>query len=103
MKLLSRDIFRRKVWERDNYQCVVCHAEAQDAHHIIDRKLFTAKNELGGYFLDNGASLCAACHWLAEKSILSPKRIRDYAKIKIVVLPKHLLPNQEYDKWGNAI
>lgn len=39
MKLLSRNEFRKQVFERDNYKCVICKEKAQDAHHIIDNDL----------------------------------------------------------------
>lgn len=77
----------------------MCGALAQDAHHIIERKLFSD----GGYYLDNGASLCGKCHLDAEKIKISPKQIRIAAKIKQIVLPDHLSAEHEYDKWGKIM
>jgi 5-methylcytosine-specific restriction endonuclease McrA len=46
MKLLTRDEFRNAVFERDGHRCVICGNEARegvrlDAHHIIERRLWT--------------------------------------------------------------
>lgn len=101
MVVSTRDAFREGVFNRDNYKCVICHAPAKDAHHIIERRLF----DNGGYFLDNGASLCEDCHIKAEQTTLSCSEIRAAAKITQVVLPEHLYVDEEieYDKWGNII
>lgn len=96
-KLLSRDAFRNEVFARDKNTCCICPQAAQDAHHIIERRLFPD----GGYYLDNGASLCADHHLQAERTTLSPGTIREKAGIKDVILPPHLYRDQEYDKWGN--
>ena len=53
-ELLSRDDFRELTFQRDGHRCVLCGAPAQDAHHIIERRLFPD----GGYYLGNGASVC---------------------------------------------
>lgn len=97
--LLSRDTFRDNVFSRDNHRCVVCKNPAQDAHHILERRLFPD----GGYYVDNGASLCGPCHLLAESTELSCDAIRESAGIKHVVIPPHLYKDQKYDKWGNLI
>ena len=44
--LLTRDQFREGVFKRDNHKCVICRAPAVDAHHIIERRLWTD----GGYY-----------------------------------------------------
>lgn len=95
--LLTRDDFRTQVFARDGHRCVACGAPAQDAHHIVERRLFPD----GGYYLDNGASVCGACHLQAEQTTLSPRRLRNLIGITRVVLPPHLYADQEYDKWGN--
>lgn len=97
--LLSRDDFREGVFRRDNHRCVICYAYAQDAHHIIERRLFPD----GGYYLNNGASLCGPCHLRAESTEISCERIRSAACVGGVVLPPHFYPDQTYDKWGNAV
>jgi hypothetical protein len=97
--LLTRDDFRNAVFKRDNYKCVICQEPAVDAHHIIERRLF----EDGGYYSDNGASVCSKHHILAEQTVLSCEEIRSAAKITIIILPKHLYEEFQYDKWGNII
>lgn len=99
MKLLTRDEFRESVFKRDSFKCVVCSAPAQDAHHLIERRLW----DDGGYYIDNGVSLCGLCHINAEETLVSPDWLRNKAKIQKVILPPHLYPDYEYDKWGNII
>ena len=97
--LLSRDKFREGVFERDDHKCVVCGNPAKDAHHIIERRLF----QDGGYYLNNGASLCETHHVEAEETIISCEQIREMAGIKEVILPEHLYRDTTYDKWGNIV
>lgn len=97
--LLTRDQFRESVFQRDGHKCVYCGAPAKDAHHIIERRLFSD----GGYYLDNGASLCQEHHIAAEQTILSPQDLRELIGIKNVILPEHLYESYEYDKWGNIV
>jgi hypothetical protein len=98
-ELLNRDVFRREVFSRDSHKCVACGGEAQDAHHIIERRLFSD----GGYYLDNGASVCGLCHIRAEQTLLPCDELRRLAGINTIILPEHLYRDQEYDKWGNPI
>jgi hypothetical protein len=65
----------------------------------MERRLF----EDGGYYLDNGASLCGACHIKAEQTLISPERIREKIGIQKRVLPPHLYADYIYDKWGNIV
>lgn len=95
--LLSRDAFRSAVFARDNHRCVVCQAPAVDAHHILERRLWPD----GGYYLENGASVCASHHLAAETTELSCEILREKAGITRVVLPPHLYADTRYDKWGN--
>ncbi len=101
--LLTRDQFRVAVFERDKNRCVICGEPAQDAHHILERRLFRREHEKGGYFLDNGASLCGAHHIQAEETTLSCDEIRERCGIQRIVLPEHLYDDMPYDKWGNII
>ena len=101
MTLPTRDQFREAVFARDDHKCVVCGAQSQDAHHIMERRLFTEPHELGGYFVDNGVSVCGPHHIECEQTLISPDLLRDVAGIKRVVLPSHLYDDQVYDKWGN--
>lgn len=79
-KLLTRQEFKEEVFKRDGYKCVVpgCEQEAVDAHHIMERKLFSD----GGYYLNNGASLCSEHHLDAETGNISVKEILDYINIR---------------------
>lgn len=101
-KLLTRDEFRESVFIRDGHKCVICKQPGIDAHHILDRKLF----EDGGYYLDNGATLCSEHHIDAEKSTITVEQIRTATGITDIVLPPGLLHGLLhgviYDKWGNA-
>ncbi len=75
-KLLTRDQFRESVFERDNYQCVVCQSPAQDAHHILERRLFPD----GGYYMNNGVSVCGPCHIKCEETTISCETVREAAR-----------------------
>jgi hypothetical protein len=99
MILLTRDIFRESVFARDKYKCVICKGAGQDAHHIMERRLFKD----GGYYLDNGATLCGNCHIQAETTALSCEEIRNAAGITKRILPEHLYEDYDYDKWGNIL
>ena len=96
-RLLSRDEFKREVFRRDSERCVVCSDPAQDAHHLLERKLWPD----GGYYLDNGVSVCGACHLEAERTTLTCEKLRELAGITRVLLPPHLDSSCRYDKWGN--
>ncbi len=99
--LLSRDAFRERVFARDRHTCVFCDRPAADAHHIMERRLFTAPGEAGGYFVENGASVCPEHHLACERTDLQPEDVRAAAGIRRIVLPEHLYEDQLYDKWGN--
>lgn len=98
-KLLTRDQFREQVFARDRHECVLCGAPAQDAHHIIERRLWRD----GGYYLANGASVCGDCHLKCESTEVSVAQIRVAAGITKPVIPDHLYSDTVYDKWGNII
>lgn len=98
-KLLSRDDFRNKVFQRDNFKCIFCNDEAKDAHHIIERRLFSD----GGYYLSNGATVCEVHHLECEKTNISVEEIREKLNITKPILPEHFYDDQIYDKWGNII
>ncbi|MEE9365561.1 MAG: RNA ligase family protein [Dehalococcoidales bacterium] len=96
---MNRKQFREAVFARDNHECVACGDPAQDAHHLMERRLF----EDGGYQLDNGASVCGPCHIKAEKTEIAAHSLRLWAGIQAIVLPPHLYPDYNYDKWGNIV
>ena len=97
--LLTRAEFRSEVFHRDGHKCVICDGPGKDAHHILERRLW----DDGGYYRNNGATLCEQHHIEAEKTTLSTEEIRDAAGITKVILPAHLYPDHCYDKWGNVI
>jgi len=96
---MTRDEFRNTVFLRDNNSCVICGAPAQDAHHVMERRLFLD----GGYHPDNGVSVCGECHIKAEQTLISPEELREAAGITKAYLPPHLYDDVRYDKWGNQI
>lgn len=97
--LLTREAFKEKVFSRDKSICVVCEQPAKDAHHLIDRSLW----ENGGYYVDNGVSLCESHHWDAEKTLISCKELREKAGITNIILPDHFYADEQYDHWGNIM
>lgn len=97
--VLTRDKFREGVFARDNHKCVFCGSPAADAHHIIERRLFPD----GGYYLDNGASVCSEHHIKCETTEISVEDVRAACGIQKKIIPPHLYPDQVYDKWGNPI
>lgn len=98
-KLLTRNEFRDRVFERNNNRCVFCDAPAADAHHIIERRLFPD----GGYYLENGAAVCEEHHLQCEQTTISVEDVRAASGNKHKVIPPHLYADQEYDKWGNPV
>lgn len=100
-KLLTRDAFREGVFERDNHKCVFCGEPAVDAHHILERRLFTGE-QLGGYFLTNGASVCGKHHLECEMTTISVEDVREACGITKPTIPEHLYDDHIYDKWGNC-
>jgi hypothetical protein len=99
MTLLSRTEFRNAVFDRDQQTCVVCLMPGQDAHHIMERRLFPD----GGYYLDNGATVCGTCHISAEETSISTQTLYRLLGDVAPVLPPHFYPDQQYDKWGNIL
>lgn len=99
MKPLTRDEFRSSVFARDGYECVVCGKRGQDAHHLLERRLWPD----GGYYLDNGVTLCGEHHLEAEMTLLSVEDLRYKAGITKIIVPPHLYADHVYDKWGNVI
>ena len=97
---MSRKEFRDQVFKRDNGKCVFCELPAQDAHHIMERRLF---GESQGYFLNNGASVCEEHHFECERTNISVEQVREACGITQKVIPEHLYDDLTYDKWGNII
>jgi hypothetical protein len=76
---------------------VFCKNHAVDAHHILERRLWSD----GGYYIDNGASVCAEHHIACEMTIISVEDVRLACNILKPVIPAHLYDDMVYDKWGN--
>lgn len=105
-KLLTRDAFREGVFARDNFKCVFCGKTAEqtpedklDAHHILERRLWPD----GGYYLDNGATVCEEHHLQCEQTLISVEDVRHACGITKIVVPPHFYPDHQYDKWGNPV
>ena len=105
-KLLTRDQFRESVFARDGHKCVFCGKGAEDtpegkldAHHIIERRLWTD----GGYYLDNGVTVCEEHHLECEQTIRDVELVRAVAGITKILVPDQFYPEQPIDKWGNYI
>ena len=97
-RLLSRQAFSEQVFARDGGRCVFCNEAAVDAHHILERRLWPD----GGYYLDNGASVCEKHHLLCEQTVISTEDVREKCGIQLGLLPPHL-EDGRYDKWGNPV
>lgn len=98
----TRDEFRQRCLERDKHQCVICSCKDNlSVHHIMERRLF----DDGGYYINNGSTLCEKCHLEAEMTLLSVEQIREKCGIqeKNKIIPDHLYTDQIYDKWGNIV
>jgi len=100
MSLLSRSEFTRQVFERDDHECVICGAPAKDAHHIIDRSLWLDDFEKYGHFRDNGVSVCAAHHLLAERNLIPPQAFRRLLDLP-TIRPTAFRHDCDYSKWGH--
>jgi len=98
-KLLTRAEFRDAVFARDKHKCVFCGTPAQDAHHIMERRLWPD----GGYYIENGASVCAEHHLQCERTTISVEDVRIACNIQHKIIPPHLYDDHVYDKWGNVI
>lgn len=97
-RLLTRDQFRTSVLERDRSNCVVCGHPGQDAHHIVERRLWPD----GGYYLNNGATVCAECHIKAEQTVVTCELLWERIGAKRLT-PPDWYDDCQYDKWGNII
>lgn len=100
MELLTRYNFREQCLIRDNNRCVVCKSEDSPCvHHIIERRLF----EDGGYWLENGATVCPSCHIKAEQTLITVEELKLAIKATERCVPKDFYKDEQIDKWGNCI
>lgn len=99
--LLGRDAFRERTLARGRGRCCVpgCDETATDAHHIVERRLWPD----GGYYLANGAGLCAAHHLKAETTEIGCEELRAWCGIQDTLLPPQFETDERIDKWGNPI
>lgn len=95
--LLTRNQFRESVLARDNHTCIFCSEKADAAHHIIDRRAFAD----GGYYLDNGAAVCAFHHLQCEMTLISVEEVRLAAGVSNICLPPEVYEGERFDKWLN--
>jgi hypothetical protein len=104
MKLLSRSEFRQQTLARNGGVCVAprCMSLAVDAHHILNRRLFTGDAE-GGYFLENGAGLCSSHHLDAERTLIGTRTLYIASDISDPAVPYGFDKDAEYDTWGNLV
>lgn len=97
--LLTREEFEREVFARDKNKCVICGAPPADAHHLIERALWTDAEEKQGYLLDNGVSVCPEHHKAAERDLIPPQAFRRLLNLPTVT-PRSLRPEYDHSKWG---
>ena len=97
--LLTREQFKVQVFGRDKHTCVFCNQPAVDAHHILDRKLWND----GGYYLNNGASVCEAHHLACEYTHVSVPEVWKACHITDGAVPVYMSKDLEWDKWGNPV
>ena len=93
--LLTREEFKEQVFDRTCGLCCVpgCEEDAVDAHHIMDRKLWTD----GGYYLSNGAALCSKHHIDAEQGRITPAQCLEYMGIDPINVRIPDALKKEYD------
>lgn len=98
---LDRQKFHEAVMGRSHGLCVLCGAPAVDAHHVLDRRLWSDGTQ--GLMLGNGAAVCGPCHVRCETTQVSVQVVRQQAGIVAFPLPPCLDPLHTYDKWGNRV
>lgn len=109
--LLTREKFKQLGFLRTKGMCCIpgCREHADDAHHIMDRKLWSDS----GYYLSNCAPVCYQHHMDCEKMKWTPYQVMKFADIDIKYLQKpdkldwlsfdeykELFINGEINKWG---
>lgn len=96
--LLTREEFKKQVFARTDGKCCIpgCSCKAVDAHHIMDRKLWSD----GGYYLSNGAALCEKHHLDAEHGNITPMQCLTYMNINLhdIRTPDKLIEKYEDKK-----
>lgn len=110
-ELLTREEFKKYGFARTNGKCCIpgCCKDAIDAHHIMDRSLWSD----GGYYLSNCAPVCNEHHIDCEKGLYTPIELTRYCNIDLQDVKKpdklNYIYNEEYldyfeneiiNKWG---
>ena len=105
-KLLTREEFKKQIFGKTNGKCCVpgCDLDAVDAHHIMDRKLWTD----GGYYISNGTALCSKHHLDAERGLITPIQCLEYMGINLndIRTPDKLIEkykDKDYDFYTLAM
>lgn len=99
-KLLSRDTFIAAVKQRTLGFCALCDKKADEAHQIMDRRLFPDD----GYYMGNGIALCDLHHKMAEATLISVEALRHKINMtETPILPPNFRADVRYDKWGNIV
>lgn len=85
-QLLERHAFREQALDRDGGQCLVpwCGEDADEVHHIIERSLWSD----GGYYLNNGASVCNHHHQYAEENYIAPHSFWRWLGVEDIPVPE---------------
>ena len=110
-ELLTRPQFNEFALWLFNGKCCIpgCSEDMADAHHIMDRKLFST----GGYYPSNCAPVCSKHHIDCENGTITPNELIQILKIPTDTLVKpdslDYLTDEEYkellldgtlNKWG---
>lgn len=102
--VLERNEFRELCVERDNHQCVVPNCTRKvtvdpetdgEVHHIIERRLW----DDGGWYMDNGTSVCNFHHRKAEENEIPPQAFWRWLDIQNPPLPEDY-DDLNINKWG---
>ncbi len=88
-----RENFRTVCLNRDGNKCKKCDGNPDDVHHITDRTLLPN----GGYVLQNGITLCHACHEKAEVFHSTGTSLPDWSPDDL-----YKLINSSYEKAHKA-
>ena len=97
--LLPTNAFKSLVLDRDGGACVCCQKPTDHVQMLLDSRLW----DDGGYYLQNGVSLCKEHQEAMLTTALLPKQLREMAGIKVAVLPDSFSEDDNYDCWGNVI
>lgn len=109
--LHTREKFKELGFLRTKKKCCIpgCTCDADDAHHIMDRKLWSDS----GYYLFNCAPVCYKHHIDCEKGVYTPLQLTKWIDVDPDEIRKpdklDWLTEEEYkemfkkemiDKWG---